>query len=98
MSGERPVEVLVYEVLRARLDGDEARAHLLVRRLSRRDLMEFTKALAGVTLESLTEILRASGHADPEGFIRNLLERASEQAVDAAIAAQVFEDPPPFER
>ncbi|MGC2997419.1 hypothetical protein ACPF8X_03180 [Streptomyces sp. G35A] len=92
------MEVLAYEVLRARHEKDEARAHLLVRRLSRRELLAFTQALTDITLGSLTEILRATGHEDPEGWLRDLLGRASESAVDRAVAARVFEDPPPFER
>ncbi|MEV7125877.1 hypothetical protein [Streptomyces sp. NPDC093260] len=95
MSEQRPAEVLAYEVLRARLSGDEARAHLLVRRLPRRELLTFTEAMAGITIETLTEILRATGYEDPEGWLSNLLERSSEAAVDRVIAAQVFEDPPP---
>lgn len=95
MSGERPVEVIAYEVLRARLAKDEARAHLLVRRMPRRELLAFVEALSEIALDSVTELLRATGHEDPEGFVGDLLERASSAAVDRAIAAQVFEDPPP---
>lgn len=98
MSGQVPVEVLAYEVLRARLGGDQARVHLLVRRLPRRELLSFTEALAGITIETLTAILQATQHEDPEGWLRNLLERASGQAVDQAINAQVFDEPPPFNR
>ncbi|MFI9174891.1 hypothetical protein [Streptomyces lincolnensis] len=66
--------------------------------MSGRELMDFTKALAGITLESLTEILKATGHEDAKGFVGGLLHRAAEQATDDAISAQVFEDPPPFNR
>lgn len=82
MSGERLPEILVYDFLLARLAKDEEHAHLLVRRLPRRELLEFATSLAGITLESLSELLAATGHADPEGFVRDLLERASKEAVD----------------
>ncbi|MFJ7242348.1 hypothetical protein ACIQWB_35215 [Streptomyces olivaceus] len=92
------MEVLAYELMRARLDGDEARAHLLVRRMPRRELLALLEATTGIALESVTGVLRASGHADPEGFVRGILERASSEAVDGVLAAQAFEDPPPFTR
>lgn len=96
MSGQVPAEVLAYEVLRARLDGDQARAHLMVRRLPRRELLAFTEALAGITIDTLTAILQANEHEDPAGWLRNLLDRASGEAVDQVINAQVFDELPPF--
>ncbi|MEV5611500.1 hypothetical protein [Streptomyces sp. NPDC052225] len=88
----------MYELLRARHEGDEERAHLLVRKLSRRDLQAVVKGLTDVALSSLDGALRTSGHEDPQGWIGGFLERVSGKAVDAAVNAQVFEDPPPFLR
>lgn len=90
------LEVIVYELLRARQDEDEARAHLLVQKLSRDELPGVVQGLADVALSSMDGALRASGHEDPDGWVRGFLERVSGKAVDDAVNAQVFEDPPPF--
>lgn len=92
------LEVVVYELLRARLEGDEPRAHLLVEELSREELRGVVQGLADVALSSLTEALRASGHPDPEGWVRDFLERMSGAAVDDAVRAQVGDEPPLFHR
>lgn len=95
MSGPQQIEIILYELLKARREKDEARAHLLVRDLSRRDLVALSKAMADVTVSALTEILSATGHEDPDGWVAGFLDRVSGEAVDQAVNAQVFEDPPP---
>lgn len=92
------LEVVVYELLRARLEEDEPRAHLLVEELSREELRGVAQGLADVALASLTETLRASEHPDPDGWVRGFLERVSGKAVDDAVRAQAGDEPPPFHR
>lgn len=97
MSG-RALEIVLYELLKARQQGDEARARLLVGGMSQEDLAALAMASADITVTALVEVLTATGHEDPNGWVSGFLDRVSAESADRAVSTQGITDPPPFNR
>lgn len=64
MSGGRPVEAVAHELLHARLDRDGLRAHELVRRLPRRELILLLQAMTDIALKAVTGASQAPAGGD----------------------------------